>query len=227
MDKLSLINATVTAGTPRLRDLLSPFVASVSSREPHSNVAKHFGSGSFVSVKGRPFLLSNAHVLGRTDLVLGVVLKNGAEMHTLSGAVPQSEDADLAVMEIPSEDWKQGEPEGYPVRVHFRHRPWLFWVRARRRSVGGRRDARRDVRHWRGAGRRRPHRRGRPARNTRPRPGSVEPDGDPAVADPPLPRVRRGRPGGPWSCGSRRPGGRPRPSAARSKACPVASTGHP
>ena len=109
MDMASLINATVTAGTPRLRDLLSPFVASVSSREPHSNVAKHFGSGLFVSVKGRPFLLSNAHVLGRTDLVLGVVLKNGAEMHTLSGAVPQSEDADLAVMEIPSEDWEQGD----------------------------------------------------------------------------------------------------------------------
>jgi hypothetical protein len=93
----------------RLRDELSPFVASISSREAFSPVAKHFGTGSFCRWKDRVFLLSNAHVLGREDLTLGVALKSGAEMHTLSGDVPQSEDSDLALMEIPLDAWERGD----------------------------------------------------------------------------------------------------------------------
>ncbi|HTW68168.1 MAG TPA: hypothetical protein VME17_26315 [Bryobacteraceae bacterium] len=103
------INAKMDEAIPQLRDFLSPFVASISSREPHSTVAKHFGSGSFARMNETHFLLSNAHVLGRKDLTLGIVLKNNTEMHTLTGAVPQSEDADLAITEIPAEDWDQGD----------------------------------------------------------------------------------------------------------------------
>ena len=103
------INRIKVPAVERLCDELSPFVASISSREAFTTVAKHFGTGSFCHWKERVFLLSNAHVLGRKDLTLGVALKSGAEMHTLSGRVPQSEDADLALMEIPPEAWEHGD----------------------------------------------------------------------------------------------------------------------
>jgi hypothetical protein len=114
------VNAIMAAEIPELRDYLSPFTASVSSEELHSMVAKHFGSGSFAQLDGRPFLLSNAHVLGRKDLTLGVVLKNNTEMHTLSGAVLQSEDSDLAFTEIPADDWQRGERRAIDAKLFDR-----------------------------------------------------------------------------------------------------------
>jgi hypothetical protein len=103
------INATMAAAIVPLRDRVARVVASVSSRPPYLTVAKHFGTGSFAKIEDRFFLLSNAHVLGRKDLLKGIVLKNGAEMHTLNGAVAQSEDADLAITEIPDEEWSLGD----------------------------------------------------------------------------------------------------------------------
>jgi len=92
-----------------LRDELSPYVASISSRAQYENIARHSGTGSFFQWKYRKFLLSNAHVLGCKDLTLGVALRSGSEMHTLSGPVPQSRDSDLAFMEIPEDDWQRGD----------------------------------------------------------------------------------------------------------------------